>query len=396
MGGGSKAGAASAGVGAVGEGGLGALTQRAAPREQAGGHEMVRGWRTRERLVVFGDRGESGGFGVAGPDREEAARGSWRDSIGDGGYGLGGRDGDGGGAVLRRGQLSAQSGRSGQSEVSDLCDLSHAESEAEASGAGGERRGGTCEYLVRTLTRTLLELQAAIEAEHDVDTCTEALALLRHAALVPLSLLHPRSPAPLLSLLPCCWEGYGVLGGVEGASSCMLIQARHAWGACMRQRLDALGCQMARGASGAPGGGRFAGNGRGALSIGGRMAGSRSRGGGGRLSGRWQAGGLLEEAEEAEAEEEEQDDDDDDGQEEAGDADAAGLRFAADVHRGGVAWEVDVGGGSHQVSCLSSLHPLISLGVTEHNASPPACVGVGVCVCVCVGVCRSRQFKTAL
>lgn len=89
---------------------------------------------------------------------------------------------------------------------------------------------------------------------------------------------------------------------------------------------------------------------------------SRSRGGSGRLGGAWRRVGSLEEAEEEDEcgrlrEEEEEEE-----QEEEGDDDGDGLRLGQDRgmqpglagggvasgcagRRGGVAWEVDVGGG---------------------------------------------------
>ena len=156
----------------------GGLMMRAAPLERT--QDVVRGWQTRERLVVFGGtKGDASAAGLSVSDREEGGRGLWRDSVSE--IAFAGRDAPGGGSS-RRGHFSArESGRSGQSEVSDLCDFSHAESEAEGQ---VERRGGTCEYLVRTVTRTLLELQAAVETEQDLETCNEAIAIIQEAAEV--------------------------------------------------------------------------------------------------------------------------------------------------------------------------------------------------------------------
>ena len=90
--------------------------------------------------------------------------------------------------------LSAQSGKSGQSEVSDICDYSHAESEAEVP----DGSGGTCEYLMRTVTRALLELQEAIEAEQvHTFACFFVLSSSPSPRLLAVALLS----APL-SLLP--------------------------------------------------------------------------------------------------------------------------------------------------------------------------------------------------
>lgn len=154
----------------------------------------MRGWQTRERLVVFGAaaKKDHSFAGHSAADREEGGPGLWRESVGD--HAFAGRDAPGG-LLSRRGNMSAQSGRSGQSEVSDLCDFSHAESEAEGQ---VERRGGTCEYLVRTVTRTLLELHAAVETEQDLETCNEAAAIILEAAEVRLlSARSARSPASI-------------------------------------------------------------------------------------------------------------------------------------------------------------------------------------------------------
>jgi hypothetical protein len=43
--------------------------------------------------------------------------------------------------------------------------------------------GGACEYLVRTVTRALLELQGAIEAEQDLEKCEESIGMMNEAAM---------------------------------------------------------------------------------------------------------------------------------------------------------------------------------------------------------------------
>ena len=130
---------------------------------------VVGGGRTRERLVVFGG---VGGDRKAGDrlERDEKPGEVWREGL---------RDGIGFGGSGRRSGLSVASGRSGQSEVSDINDLSHAESEMDGLQEGGE---GACEYLVRTATRSLLELQGAIEAEVDLHKCEEAIGMIHEAA----------------------------------------------------------------------------------------------------------------------------------------------------------------------------------------------------------------------